>query len=212
MAGDNDKVSWGHFGHMFTFDALIKTKQSSDFVLQMPEFHVNLTLKVCPGEGDYYYGKVVCEPNRIVYCKNHFLVRLGYKKEKIEDKWSCLKGFQIGEEIKVVPFKKNQRIEILCQVFSLLGKNKIVVNNDDKGKCSRGIDHGKLLESGLYADFTIKADGQAFKCHKYMLAARSTVFESMFASNMKESTENEERVSICRDLILKLGYFGLCLF
>ena len=69
--------------------------------------------------------------------------------------------------------------------------NKIVVNHETGGKCSRGIDHGKLLNSGMFADFTIKADGQLFKCHKAILAARSPVFQRMLNIDMRESATNE---------------------
>ena len=48
----------------------------------------------------------------------------------------------------------------------------------------------KLLNTGLHSDFTIACDGEHFKCHKAVLASRLKYFESMFSSDMVESSQS----------------------
>ena len=50
--------------------------------------------------------------------------------------------------------------------------------------------NSKLLSTGLLSDFVITCGGESFKCHKAILAARSKYFESMFRSDMAESSQS----------------------
>ena len=50
--------------------------------------------------------------------------------------------------------------------------------------------NAKLLRSGLFSDLTVSCEEEHFKCHKAILAARSKYFESMFSSDMVESSQS----------------------
>ena len=58
------------------------------------------------------------------------------------------------------------------------------------------VDMIELFKSGKFFDVTIVCEDreggvEEFKCHKAILAARSTVFDAMFSHDMKENRDNE---------------------
>ncbi len=53
-------------------------------------------------------------------------------------------------------------------------------------------DFVRMKESGEMCDITIECDGRSLSCHKFVLAARSDVFKTMFShSETKEATTNK---------------------
>ena len=69
---------------------------------------------------------------------------------------------------------------------------EITVNQDVKpsNKIKVVEDLEVLLDSGNYSDVALLVGGKRLKVHKYILAARSSVFAAMFKHDMKEKTEN----------------------
>ena len=72
---------------------------------------------------------------------------------------------------------------------------------------------GRLFESGLQSDVTLVVDGEQIPAHKPILAARSPVFEAMFAHKMSESLEGKVMIDdmplgVFREL---LRYAPVCL-
>ncbi|CAD6204161.1 GSCOCG00009893001-RA-CDS, partial [Cotesia congregata] len=59
--------------------------------------------------------------------------------------------------------------------------------------CERKLsdDFKYLFETKKNCDITIKVGDKEFKAHKFILTARSCVFEAMFSYDMKENKENE---------------------
>ena len=46
----------------------------------------------------------------------------------------------------------------------------------------------RSLDSSAYADISVVCGKKEFKCHKFLLASRSSVFKAMFESNCLEKT------------------------
>lgn len=65
--------------------------------------------------------------------------------------------------------------------------NSAGFNIADINEKSVGEELGGLLEDPVFSDFTLECCGVKFPCHKAILAARSKVFNKMFAANMKET-------------------------
>ena len=197
----DDDINGKWLAYVFKFDKL-NSSASRDFEVQTPIGPLALTLELYLREGNIY-GKVHLKQESNATRKEMICVSLFFKRGKIDDDiqdwFSPAEGsnpFLLDDEIKLFKNRDHQHIFIYCQVFWRLNKKKNIVYKDDEGECNRGIDHGKLLTSGLLSDFTISAEGQLFKCHKIILASRSTVFERMLTNDMKESAENEGSVAI----------------
>ena len=187
-------------GYVFKFDKL-NSSVNRDFEVQTPEGPLALTLELYPREG-IMYCKISIKQERYATWEDMIYIDLCYKLDgKIEDKkdwFHPAQGdhpFLIEDEIKLSENQSYQHIIIRCRVYFGLNKNKEVIYKYEKGVCSRGLDHEELITSDKFADFTICADGQQFKCHKNILASRSTFFERMLTTEMKENTENEGRVA-----------------
>jgi len=72
------------------------------------------------------------------------------------------------------------------------------------GPQSRQLDNlSKLFESGQHADVTFTAQEEKIVAHKCVLAAQSSYFERMFATNMKEGDSGEIKVTDVRPKILR---------
>ena len=78
-------------------------------------------------------------------------------------------------------------VNIKCQIWYPTKGNATSVNAKD----SLVQDIQKLSVDSPYADVKIKVKSAVFKAHKFLLAARSPVFATMFGSGMKESIDGE---------------------
>ena len=56
----------------------------------------------------------------------------------------------------------------------------------------------KLLKSGMHSDVTLICEGEEIPAHKNILAARSSVFDAMFAHKMAESLESKVMIDDMR--------------
>ena len=61
---------------------------------------------------------------------------------------------------------------------------------DQGQKMLEDLEEAYALKKPLGLDVTVTCDDKSFECSKFMLTARSKVFNSMFQSNMKESQTN----------------------
>ena len=52
-------------------------------------------------------------------------------------------------------------------------------------------DFGAIFLNGRFSDFTVTCQGRQFKCHKSILAQRSSYFDAMLSHDMVESRENK---------------------
>ena len=69
-------------------------------------------------------------------------------------------------------------------------------------------DYLKRLESGKDADVTFSVNGEKIMAHKTVLTTRSTYFDIMFHSDMKENRSNEiEVVDANPDVVKGMLYF-----
>ena len=225
----DDDINGKWLAYVFKFDKL-NSSASRDFEVQTPIGPLDLTLELYLREGNIY-GKVHLKQEsnatrKEMICVSLFFKRNGKIDDEIQDWFSPAEGsnpFLLDDEIELFKNRDYQHIFIYCKALRVaddegecnrgIDHGKLVcyltlkiVYKDDEGECSRGIDHGKLLTSGLLSDFTISAEGQLFKCHKIILASRSTVFESMLTIDMKESVENKEGWPFF-DIYSKVGIF-----
>ena len=56
------------------------------------------------------------------------------------------------------------------------------------GRCVE--DFGAIFLNGRFSDFTVSCQGKEYKCHKSILAQRSTYFDAMLSHDMAESQNN----------------------
>jgi len=52
-------------------------------------------------------------------------------------------------------------------------------------------DINSIFETGKFADCTVVTEGREFRCHKNILASRSTVFDAMFTHDMEENRKSK---------------------
>jgi len=87
-------------------------------------------------------------------------------------------------------------LTILCEI-SITGDN-VVTSGTSKpfhGRVGRAtepvsrlsLDISSIFETGKFADCTVACEGREFRCHKIILAGRSTVFDAMFNHDTKEN-------------------------
>ncbi|XP_054722837.1 speckle-type POZ protein B-like, partial [Uloborus diversus] len=62
---------------------------------------------------------------------------------------------------------------------------------------------GNILKDSKFFDVTLKVGDETIPAHKAILAGRSSVFEGMFESNMKESRENVVEIAEMTPAIVK---------
>jgi len=84
-------------------------------------------------------------------------------------------------------------LKIICDftIYEAVYSHKVESQVDDV-KLGSGIFYslGSVLSDGFLSDFIIRCDGQEFKTHKVVLAARSTYFKSIFSHTTLENQEN----------------------
>ena len=52
----------------------------------------------------------------------------------------------------------------------------------------------EMFENGAFKDFTVEVNGEAIKCHKSVLSARSVFFRQMLSSNMLETRNDSFKI------------------
>ena len=55
-------------------------------------------------------------------------------------------------------------------------------------------DFGNMFTNGKFTDCCITCEGKEFRCHKSILAARSSVFDAMFSHNLKEKMNSSVEI------------------
>jgi len=95
----------------------------------------------------------------------------------------------------------NDTLTILCEI-SITGDNVVTsgISKPSQGRVGRdgrseptsrlSHDFNNIFESGKFADCTVVCEGREFKCHKNILAGRSTVFDAMFTHDMEENRKS----------------------
>jgi len=91
-------------------------------------------------------------------------------------------------------------LTILCEI-SITGDN-VVTSGTTKpvqGKVGRAteqvsrlaMDISSIFESSRFSDCVVACEGKEFRCHKNILAGRSTVFDAMFTHDMAENRKSK---------------------
>ena len=91
-------------------------------------------------------------------------------------------------------------LTILCEI-SITGDNVVTsgTNKPVHGRQGRATepmsrlanDISALFEQSKFADCTVACEGREFRCHKNILAGRSTVFDAMFTHDMEENRKSK---------------------
>ena len=90
----------------------------------------------------------------------------------------------------------------LLAKITLVGDDVIVGGNGSSKKdqdaaasiCRLSTDIESMLDTGRFSDCVIACGGQEFPCHKFILAARSSVFDAMFSHDMEEQIRNRVEI------------------
>jgi len=90
-------------------------------------------------------------------------------------------------------------LTIVCDI-SIVGQERVLsgskypdetarelVKHKNKGHKQLSMDYEKVFDSDTFSDCKIICDEQEFKCHMFVLAARSPVFQAMFTNDHKEA-------------------------
>ena len=64
----------------------------------------------------------------------------------------------------------------------------------------------KAFSNMQFADIQLLCNGEKFGCHKFLLAARSPVFNAMFNNEMKENIIYEVKLDSMNAKILKVSF------
>lgn len=70
-----------------------------------------------------------------------------------------------------------------------------------------GTDFGALLDSGEGTDVTFEVEGETFKAHKLVLAARSPVFKAQLCGLLRESNTENIPVTDVKAAAFRVGSF-----
>jgi len=92
----------------------------------------------------------------------------------------------------------NNTFTVLCEM-SILGE-PVVSNGTNKSRLlsdrpsssnSLNLDMCSFFESGKFSDCIVTCGDEEFKCHKVILAGRSSVFNAMFSNDMRENVSSK---------------------
>ncbi|UYV64800.1 SPOP, partial [Cordylochernes scorpioides] len=128
--------------------------------------------------------------------RNRVEVRvLNTNGETIKEKKGNFNGeLEWGKLIKRNFLPDDDMLIVHCVIKVIEKSYNIVYLPTDKKfqipSCQLSKDMEHLLEKKLFSDVTLCVDGQEFKAHKNILAARSTVFAAMFEHDMEENLQN----------------------
>jgi len=86
----------------------------------------------------------------------------------------------------------------LLTEITLVGGDVIVGGNGSSMKdqddaaaiCRLSTDIESMFDTGRFSDCIIACGGREFPCHKFILSARSSVFDAMFSHDMREHVQN----------------------
>jgi len=94
----------------------------------------------------------------------------------------------------------NDTLTILCEI-SITGDNVVTSGTSKpvKGNTGRAtepvsrlsVDISSIFESSKFSDCVVACEGREFRCHKNILASRSTVFDAMFTHDMEENRKSK---------------------
>lgn len=94
----------------------------------------------------------------------------------------------------------NDTLTILCEI-SITGDNVVTSGTTKpvKGNTGRAtepvsrlsLDISSIFESSKFSDCIVACEGREFRCHKNILASRSTVFDAMFTHDMEENRKSK---------------------
>lgn len=84
----------------------------------------------------------------------------------------------------------NDTLTLFCEVSVVADSINVSGSSTQSAvkvqECNLSCQLGNLLDTGLLSDVSLLADGQEYKAHKAILAARSPVFGAMFEHEMEE--------------------------
>jgi len=127
-----------------------------------------------------------------------------YKRHKVAAKsdWGY-RAFFTHEKCKEE--LKNGKLEVKVEI-EVFGKEE---NTLISGKGSNPVRipdikvNLKIFEDKFLTDFSVVCNGKSFPCHKVFLAARSSVFQAMIESEMKESKEAAVKLDNFSDTVVE---------
>jgi speckle-type POZ protein len=116
-----------------------------------------------------------------------------------ESRGKLLEGYALGKvrlikrEVLLTNLQedKDDVIHVSChlKVLTHVPLKKEVVKPE---KSTAFLQHfAQMLDSGDFSDVTLVCQGKTFRCHKVVLAGRSSVFRAMFQTPMRESLTSE---------------------
>jgi hypothetical protein len=175
---------FGESVYKFQLKLLFQTKDKPDDIglyfinLGNAEVKVDYNLRAIDATGAEI-GSYQCTASKIKSQGGWFFPKFLSKKE--------LKKKAVGKSM-------NHTIKFTCDFTIFLDSVSKVFKGEPEVGPKRGSSlveaMSALWKSGLLNDFTIACEGKEFKCHKVILASRSTYFESLFNSDLQEATEN----------------------
>ena len=102
-----------------------------------------------------------------------------------------LRDFLLSTPCFLLP---DDKLTLCCEVSVVQDCISISEQNTQPGidipRCTLVDDLGELWENSSFTDCCLVVDGQEFRAHKAILAARSPVFRAMFEHDMEESRKN----------------------
>ena len=108
-------------------------------------------------------------------------------------------GYPQFKRHRYIKLPSNKTFTVLCEM-SLLGdmvvssgrnKLKLKKTNEHSSIIQSPLDLSSFVESGEFSDCIVKCGFEEFKCHKLILAGRSTVFKAMFSHDLQEKKSSE---------------------
>ncbi|EFJ13749.1 hypothetical protein SELMODRAFT_267336 [Selaginella moellendorffii] len=105
------------------------------------------------------------------------------------------KRFFRREALEMSDYLNNDSLDITCTVGVVMSWTQVTkIYSIQPPEQDIGKHFGALFESGEGADLTFDADGETFKAHKLVLAARSPVFKAQLMGPLRERTSDVLRV------------------
>jgi len=170
-----------------------------------PTFRTKITAEfncfdvyICPATQPFAFTKIKCDvfddAETLRFSKEFFPHECRHSPE--------IGGYGLTVSRLKIPWLKVPWLKITVEI-EYEGPSPTPVLNTS-GPQSRQLDNlSKLFESGQHADVTFTAQEEKIVAHKCVLAAQSSYFERMFATNMKEGNSGEIKVTDVRPKIFR---------